>query len=64
MKGRVLAAGLFEDFEEEVTAAGGVQLGLAAVAAAGDEMQVASTVVADESLGHAGTVTVANWVWM
>ena len=50
----VLAAGLFEDFQEEVAAAGGVELGLAAVTTASDEMQVAGAIIADESLGHAG----------
>jgi hypothetical protein len=60
----VLAAGLFEDFQEEVAAAGGVELGLAAVTTASDEMQVAGAIITDESLGHAGRVLAANRVWM
>jgi hypothetical protein len=42
----VLTAGLFEDFEEEIATPGGMQSGLAAVAATGDEVQVLSAVVA------------------
>jgi hypothetical protein len=60
----VLTAGLFEDFEEEIATPGGMQAGLAAVAATGDEVQVLSAVVADESLGHGGRVAVAGRVWM
>jgi hypothetical protein len=60
----VPAAGLFEDFEEEIATPDGVQSWLAAVATTGDEMQVLSAVVADESLGHGGRVLVANRVWM
>jgi hypothetical protein len=36
----LLAAGLFQDFQEKVTAFGVAQLGLTAIAAAGDKMQV------------------------
>jgi hypothetical protein len=60
----VLTAGLFEDFEEEIATPGGMQSGLAAVTTTGDEMQVLSAVVADESLGHGGRVLVAGRVWM
>jgi hypothetical protein len=50
----VLAAGLFENLEEEIATPGGVELRLAAVAAASDEMQVAGAIITDEALGHAG----------
>ena len=60
----VLAAGLFEDFEKEIATPGGMQPGLAVVATTGDEVQMLSAVVADESLGHGGTVAVADGVWM
>ena len=50
----VFAAGLFEDLEEEVAPPGGVELGLATVATASDEVQVLGAVVTDESLGHGG----------
>jgi hypothetical protein len=39
---------------------GGVQLGLTAVAAASDEMQVASAIIADEPLGHEVSVWIAR----
>jgi hypothetical protein len=60
----VLTAGWFEDFEKEIATPGGMQPGLAAVATAGDEVQVLSAVVADESLGHGGRVAVAGRVWV
>jgi hypothetical protein len=48
----VLAAGLLQDSQEKVAAFSAAQLGLTAVAIAGDKMQVLGTIVAMQSFRH------------
>ena len=48
----VLLARFFQDAQEKVAAFGLVQLRLAVVATAGDEMQVMVAVIAMQALGH------------
>jgi len=51
-----LPAGLFQDAQEQVAAFGPVQLRLAMVATAGDEMQIVVAVIAMQALRHPARV--------
>jgi hypothetical protein len=54
----VLATRFFQDLQEKVAALDGAQLRLAAIATAGNEMQVLSAIIAMETFGHPDRVAV------
>jgi len=52
----IFEASFFEDVEKEITAFCSIQLRLAAIATAGDKVQIVTAIKTLQSLGHGSTV--------